>query len=83
MARDLARHISRIPPSTLPPGFLEEAELHGSAADILRRHSMASLMQRYSALLRTHLKHSGVELAKQEAYAAEKRKNLEVTVLAS
>lgn len=81
MARDLTRHISRIPPSALPLGFLEEAELHGSAVEILGRHSMASLMRRYSALLRAHLEHSQVQLAKQELAAAEERKHLEVRMV--
>lgn len=78
LARDLARHISSTPPSALPEGFLEEANLHGSAVDILRRHSMASLMRRYSALLRVHLKHAQTNLEKEEQAAASKRKRLEV-----
>lgn len=81
LSRDLARHISRIPPSALPLGFLEDAELQGSAAEIMRRHSMASLMRRYSALLRAHLDHSRVQLAKQELVAAEERKHLEVRMV--
>lgn len=78
MARDLARHISDIPPSAVPSGFLEEAGLHGSASDILGRHSMASLMRRYSALLRVHLTHAEAKLEKVEQATALKRKRLEV-----
>ena len=78
MARDLAHHISRIPAKALPSGFLEEAALHGSASDILARHSMASLMRRYSALLRVHLKHTEARLSKMDQEAALKRKRLEV-----
>lgn len=78
MARDFARHISRIPSSALPPGFLKRDGLEGSAVQILRRHSMASLMRRYSVLLRAHLKHTKAQLEKQELLAAEERKRLEV-----
>lgn len=78
MARDLARHINRIPTAALPSGFLEEAGLHGCASDILRRHSMASLMRRYSALVRVHLAHAEARLTKMDKEAALKRKRLEV-----
>eukprot|EP00903_Cladosiphon_okamuranus_P019656 g18070.t4 len=77
MARDLARHISRIPTAALPSGFLEEAGLQGSASDILRRHSMPSLMRKYSALLRIHLSHTQARLTRMEQEAALKRKRLE------
>lgn len=80
MARDLARHISRIPTAALPSGFLEEACLQGSASDILRRHSMPSLMRRYSALLRTHLTHTRARLSRMDQEAAIKRKQLEVRI---
>lgn len=78
LARDLARHISDIPPSALPPGFLKVAGLHGSASDIFGRHSMASLTNRYSALLRVHLKHAEAKIEKAERAAASKKKRLEV-----
>lgn len=78
MARDLARHISTIPVSALPDGFLEEAGLDGSALDILRHHSMASLLHRYSALLRVHLAHEHGNIEKMEAAITLKRKRLEV-----
>lgn len=78
MARDLARHIKRIPTGALPSGFLEEAGLHGSASDILGRHSMASLMRRYSALVRVHLAHAEARLTKMDKEATLKRKRLEV-----
>lgn len=79
MTRDLARHISSIPPSALPSGFLEKAGLHGSAVDILGRHTMASLMRRYSALLRVHLKHADGNLEKVKQAAAVERTRLEVS----
>lgn len=78
MARDLARHISRIPTAALPSGFLEEAGLQGSTSDILRRHSMPSLMRRYSALLRMHLTHTQARMIRMDEEAALKRKRLEV-----
>lgn len=78
MARHLARHISRIPPSALPLGFLEKAGLHGTAAEILDRHSMASLVRRYSALLRAHLQHAQAQLEEEKQSAVEKRERLEV-----
>lgn len=78
MARDLARHIGRIPTAALPSGFLEEAGLQGSASDILRRHSMPSLMRKYSALLRMHLTHTQARLTRIEQEAAFKRRRLEV-----
>lgn len=78
MARDFARHISRIPPSALPSGFLERAGLDGSASAIFERHSMAALMRRYSALLRAHLKHTEAKIQKTEQAVALKRKRLEV-----
>lgn len=81
MARDLARHISRIPSSALPSGFLEEAGLHGSAADIVGRHSMASLMRMYSSLIRVHLRHAEANLQQLEQAAALERKRLEVRSL--
>ncbi|CAM9107710.1 unnamed protein product, partial [Ectocarpus fasciculatus] len=77
MARDVARHISRIPPSALPSGFLEAAGLHGTASDILGRHSMAALLRRYSALLRVHLKHAEARVTKMDQEAASRRKRLE------
>lgn len=79
LARDLAHHISGIPPSALPSGFLQAAGLHGSASDILERHSMASLATRYSALLRVHLKHAEAKIKRAELAAASKKKRLEVT----
>lgn len=79
LARDLAHHISGIPPSALPSGFLQAADLHGSASDIFGRHSMASLTTRYSALLRVHLKHAEAKIQKAEQAAASKKKRLEVT----
>lgn len=79
MTRDVARHISRIPPSALPSGFLEAAGLHGSASDILGRHSMAALLRRYSALLRVHLKHAEARVTKMDQEAASRRKRLEVS----
>ncbi len=78
MARDLAHHISRIPTKDLPSGFLEEAGLQGSASEILARYSMASLIRRYSALLRVHLTHAEARLSKMDQDAALKRKRLEV-----
>lgn len=78
MARDLARHISAIPPSALPPGFLEKAGLSGRPDEILVRHSMASLIRRYSALLRVHLQHTEANLEKLEREAALERKRMEV-----
>lgn len=79
LARDLAHHISGIPPSALPSAFLQAAGLHGSASDILGRHSMASLITRYSALLRVHLKHAQAKIESAEQAAASKKKRLEVT----
>lgn len=78
MARDLARHISAIPPSALPPGFLEKAGLWGRPDEILGRHSMTSLIRRYSALLRVHLQHTEANLEKLERGAALERKRMEV-----
>ncbi|CAM9591597.1 unnamed protein product, partial [Scytosiphon promiscuus] len=76
-ARELAHHITRIPSAALPHGFLDEAGLHGSTSDIMRRHTMASLVRRYSALLRVHVQHTEARVKKMDHASALKRKQLE------